>query len=110
MPNWVVPSIAADIWQIPVDQVLAHMQEGKIPSRTEGGFTFVDIEAREPELDARPVIPTPRPVTYRQLTSEELIALHADPSPAKSADPFQQTHWREARRVVGFLRQAPRPD
>ena len=44
MPSWVVPAVAAELWAVPVEQVMADVAAGRIPSRTEGGLLFVDID------------------------------------------------------------------
>lgn len=120
MPTWVVPSIAADIWGVPVSQVLSRMQEGHIASRTEGGFTFVDMDpyGLRPIPKASPR--QTRPTTFRGLSEEELTALHPDSPPIKpvavikapagpieSPPDWEAIHWRDARRVVQRRRKAP---
>jgi hypothetical protein len=53
MPSWVVPAVAAELWAVPLEQVMADAAAGRIPSRTDGGLLFVDIDpvpqASQPE-------------------------------------------------------------
>jgi hypothetical protein len=46
MSCWVVPSLAADIWHIPLEQLWRRIREGEIPTHHEDGFTFVDMASR----------------------------------------------------------------
>src|SRR5436189_1776354 len=48
MSCWVVPTIAADYWQVSLDHVMQGIREGWIASKSEQGFTFVDVM---PEVD-----------------------------------------------------------
>jgi hypothetical protein len=41
MSCWVVPAIAAELWGVTVEHVLARVRAGTIESRREHGFTFV---------------------------------------------------------------------
>ncbi len=64
MPSWVVPSVAAELWGVTVEHVLSEVAAGRIISRTEGEFVFVDVDpnaAAQAEQDAEK-----RPSTYRR--------------------------------------------
>src|SRR5205823_4773016 len=39
MSCWVVPSLAAELWRMPLEQVLKLMRDGLVPSKEEEGFT-----------------------------------------------------------------------
>jgi hypothetical protein len=39
--SWIVPSLAAEMWGVPLDHVIRGIQEGSIASRHEHGFVFV---------------------------------------------------------------------
>lgn len=54
MSCWVVPSIAAEYWRIPVDDILDKVRRNAIPIRREGGFTFVDILPDPPSNQSLP--------------------------------------------------------
>lgn len=113
MPTWVVPSIAADLWRVSVEHVLAKARDGAVPSKTEGGFTFVDIDPFGASPLPKPAAKCDRPSTFRQVTPAELQALHngdADhPSTAEPSATWERTHWRDARTIVQRTRVAPRP-
>ena len=44
MPSWVLPAVAAELWGVTVEHVLAEVSAGRVRSRTEREFTFVDID------------------------------------------------------------------
>jgi hypothetical protein len=112
MSCWVVPSIAAEMWGVSVNHVMEGIRGGKIPSRSELGFTVVDV-APEPDAAARRK-PAERPRTFMPVTPVEMpapIAVSAA-SPAAATldsedDPSLQFDWRQARREVGRLRLRP---
>ena len=80
MPCWVAPSVAAELWGMPLDHVMARVEEGSVLSKTEAGFLFVDIM---PEAQPAPAsVPlTPPPATFMSVSDAELEAL-ALPAPA----------------------------
>src|SRR5438445_10419423 len=78
MPTWVVPSIAAEMWRVPLNDVLGQIQSGSIPAKVEKGFTFVDVDPHGGAPRARSKPPAQRPATYRGLTEQELEALHPE--------------------------------
>ncbi len=51
MPCWVAPSIAAELWGVPVEHVNEQVRNGSIECRQEEGFTFIDVapEPRSPQ-------------------------------------------------------------
>ena len=77
MSCWVVPSIAAELWGVSVPQILAQMNAGKLASKHEKGFTFVDVAQTVFEPD-RQMKFTPAPPTYRVVGQEEIAALLGD--------------------------------
>jgi hypothetical protein len=107
MSSWVVPSIAAELWHVSVESVLARVRSGALPSRTEGGFTFVDIasssqsspqDRQRPQTSAGFQKPLVHPPTFRT------VEVSAPTPPA--FDP-EQIDWRQARSIVGHTRLAP---
>jgi hypothetical protein len=46
MACWMAPSVAADIWGMSVEQVMAGVADGSIPSRLEGNFLFVGMNTQ----------------------------------------------------------------
>lgn len=119
MPTWVVPSIAADLWRVSLDHVLARMHEGAVLSKTENGFTFVDIDPSSGSSSSSSRAAPARPLTYRGLTPAELAALHPDAQEqaeecavATAAEPtpgceWADIDWRDARRQVQRTRRGP---
>ena len=43
MACWVVPSIAAEFWRVPLEHVMDQIRRNAVPVRRENGFTFVDV-------------------------------------------------------------------
>ncbi|MGD0540138.1 MAG: hypothetical protein ABSB33_01340 [Tepidisphaeraceae bacterium] len=120
MSSWVAPAIAAEIWGVSVEHVLAGIADGSIPSHVDGQFLFVDMAgigyARS----------TPRPqIVEPVVTSEELRALTFEPAELAS-DSFAQGEdmmseeedgmspdvgvWRMARQQASRTRQPPRAE
>jgi hypothetical protein len=62
MSCWVVPTIAAELWGVPVDQVLQRVRDGNLPYRVDAGFMFVDVAP-------------PPPPTFTVLSEAEVDAL-----------------------------------
>ena len=104
MSCWVVPSIAAEMWGVSVNQILDGVKSGSIPSKSEQGFTFVDLAPDSPVFVApkpRPALPPPP--TYRILSREEIIALVGDAS-----DEFETDEdWRIGRSEASRMRRPP---
>jgi hypothetical protein len=44
MPGWVLPAVAAELWGVSVEQVMADVAAGRVNSRVEGEFIFVDVQ------------------------------------------------------------------
>jgi hypothetical protein len=84
MPCWVAPAVAAEMWGMPVDHVMAKIRDGAIPSKSEAGFLFVDIMP-EPWAPSSQAPSGPPPETFVAVSDAELEALAtpaAPPAPA----------------------------
>jgi hypothetical protein len=68
MSAWVAPSIAAEIWGISVDQVLAGIADGSVQSYVDGQFLFVDLGRQGLPMT------TPRERKLEAVVTEEEIA------------------------------------
>ena len=79
MSCWVVPAIAAELWGVTLDRILAGVRDGTVPSCVENGFVFVDVA---PAADTPPSSPPAgvRPPTYVTVTrdADEWVT---DPAP-----------------------------
>src|SRR5690348_17077985 len=61
MSCWVVPTIAADLWGCTVENVWAAIRDGRIPTREENGWLFVDAAPHGADI----ALPRPlRPATF----------------------------------------------
>jgi hypothetical protein len=124
MSAWVAPSVAAEMWGISVDEVLAGIADGSIQSYVDGQFLFVDL-GRNSFPKTMPRESKPGPV----VTQEELAALTFQPVerspdslPLESMpvddetlqvtdDDFHDvTNWRTAREQTSRLRRPPTAD
>ena len=71
MACWVVPAIAAELWGVTVNHVLAGVRDGSIGSRQEHGFLFVDA-APGSYTYQRPLRPDePRPPTFVAVEADQ---------------------------------------
>ena len=59
MPSWVVPAVAAELWGVSVEHVLAEVAAGRVISRREGEFLFVDVDPNAAEAAQAQTSPTP---------------------------------------------------
>jgi len=119
MSSWVAPIVAAEIWGISVDQVLAGVANGSIPSMVDGQFLFVDLSGN----GFAHTSPQPTP-TEVEVTEEEFAALTFQPKdsvedcgPMEESEPEgveEAVHdvgsWRTARRESSRLRRPPTAD
>ena len=102
MSCWVAPSLAAELWHIPLEQVMRLIRDGKLPSREDQGFMFVDV-APAPPQPKPPALrrPEDRPTTFIPIDED---AVDDEPDATES-----QTlgDWRAARIKASRTRVAP---
>jgi len=84
MSCWVVPEIAADLWGIPLEQVLERIGDGSVPTKHEGDFVFVDVK---PQL---------------------AMSCDAGMRENVSTVAFQHPRWESFRDQIALLRHPPR--
>jgi hypothetical protein len=101
MSSWVAPAVAAEIWGVSVEEVMRHIADGTVPSRTDGRFLFVDVAATGLPFS------TSRGESQNLVTPQEMTALAAQPSDAGEA-PLDITQWRQVRGRTSQTRRAPR--
>ena len=96
MSCWVVPAVAAELWQMPIGQIVEKAKAGEIPTKTDLGFMLVDVAPNSPKIvhPLRP--PAAAPKTY--VTVEV-------PSEAVSAE--EKLDWRPTRARMRNLRRPP---
>lgn len=87
MACWVVPSIAAEYWRIPLDQVLDRINRNAVPVRHEDGFTFVDV-LPDP-APAQSLSPEQRPPTFSAAPAQPEVR---EPQPAIQINPDWVSH------------------
>jgi hypothetical protein len=124
MPCWVVPAVASEIWHIPVDQIIAAVKAGKVASKQENGFTFIDVAPHAPAMDDAQRPKAQRPITYKVVRSkrpddpiqlprpaeiitpaerESLVGESVEPTESNSA----MGDWRRGRRSATVRRTPP---
>lgn len=105
MSCWVVPTVAAELWGVPVDSILHRMGDGSIPSKHENGFTFIDVAPDSPVIEKPKALRPPPPPTYRVVTREEFRALVGDLMDEDEEDGVE--NWRLGRSEASRMRRPP---
>lgn len=115
MSCWVVPTVAAELWGMPLNAVLEQIREGRIASKTELGFVLVDVAPGSAQSE--PKIRAPKPLTYMSieptqsvLTRAEIDALLEDDSeepPVDDEASEELAEWRQVRANVARQRRRP---
>ena len=72
MSCWVVPSVAAELWGCSVESIMSAIRDGRLCSREENGWTFVDMMPDSPQIQMPQSV---RPPTYEVVSAEEAAAL-----------------------------------
>ena len=81
MSCWVVPTIAAEIWGVPVEHLVQRIRDGELAYRVDEGFMFVDVAPPPPPK-------VEHPPTFTALSEAELEALRdAEAEPVKTPEP-----------------------
>src|SRR5258706_3462134 len=78
MSCWVVPGVAADLWGVPLEQVLEWIRLGQVPSKSDYHFVLVDMAPNSPQAERRQESPPRRMQTFRVITAEELAELEVE--------------------------------
>jgi hypothetical protein len=104
MSCWVVPTVAAELWGIPVDNILHQIRNGSLASKHENGFTFIDVAPHSPVMERPKALRQPPPPTYRVVSHEEFQALVGD---MMTEDEDVMENWRIGRSEAGRMRRPP---
>jgi hypothetical protein len=104
MSCWVVPSVAAELWGCTVDAVLNAIRNGKVPTKDDAGWTFVDVAPESPTLETPKSVRPPTPETYSVISHAESIALNRSQHREESE---MTGDWRKVRKNVAASRRAP---
>jgi hypothetical protein len=109
MSCWVVPSVAAELWGVPVQQILDGVKAGQIPSKTELGRQFIDVAPDSPKIETATIKrhPTLRPPTFTVVSSEEIAALTDTTDQEIDEQSADLGDWHTARRIAQDRRRAP---
>src|SRR5256885_12932203 len=98
MSCWVVPSVAAELWGCTVDAVLNAIRNGKVPTKQDEGWTFVDVAPESPTLATPKSVRPPTPETYSVISQAESIALNQSPQVEEESE--MTGDWRKVRKNV----------
>ena len=111
MSCWVVPTLAAELWRMPLEQVLKLMRDGCVPTKQEEGFTFIDVAPDSPKLAAPLRKPEQRPPTFIPAADEqdvEIVVMDDDLSDLQSDEESSSFgDWRAARQRISLTRVGP---
>jgi hypothetical protein len=117
MPSWVVPSVAAEIWGMTVEQILRKIQAGELEVMRDNGWVFVNVAPGGPMINPIKRVPrSERPRTYTVVTREEeealrvtesVVELEEEPHPDPEPEVSTFTNWRKARQRTARIRLAP---
>src|SRR5947208_14412532 len=88
MSCWVVPSLAAEIWRIPLHEIMQRIKDGLLPVKQEDGFTFVDVAPQGPRIGQPNLPPDKRPATFTIAASDEETPIEDELGPL---DPEEST-------------------
>ena len=105
MSCWVVPTIAAELWGVSVQQILEGMENGHIPSKQELGRTFVDVAPESPKIQTPAQMRPAVPPTYTVVSNEEMDARMSDET--EDQQTIDLGDWREAREGAEKRRRPP---
>jgi hypothetical protein len=98
--------VAAELWSIPLADVLERIRTGKIPSKTDLGFVLVDAMPGGPKVRKIREPGTP-PRTFVEMEVDDALEAAVppcdDPEPAVVLESFD---WRR-RAAVGRTRRGP---
>ena len=92
MASWVSPSVAADMWKMPVSEILARADRGELMTNEEGGFTFVNVDSMPVNSAGKSRLTPP---TFSMVTKLEELAL------------LESIDIATARRIVAQTRRRP---
>lgn len=109
MSCWVVPSLAAELWRMPLEQVMKLVREGAVPTKEEEGFTFIDVAPNSPKMAPAHLAHESRPPTFIPAADEDdvdLILIEAEDEVADE-ESGDLGDWRAARARISLTRIGP---
>jgi len=107
MSCWVVPTLAAELWRMPLDQVMRLVREGAVPSKEEEGFTFIDVAPNSPKLEPPILKPEHRPPTFLPAAHDDDIDVILVEAESEDEASDELGDWRAARARISLTRIGP---
>jgi hypothetical protein len=90
MGCWAVPTVAAEVWGVPLQTVLEAIENGSLLSRVDAGMVVVDVHPMGIGAARRRI--DQRPPTFNIVTHEELTALQDSPDDTPDLPPPSSRH------------------
>jgi hypothetical protein len=86
MACWVVPSVAAELWDCHIDRITNAIRDGHLKTREENGWMFVDVAPASPVMETGKALWAGSPWTHDVVSREEMEAL-SEPMPIQNDTP-----------------------
>jgi hypothetical protein len=114
MSCWVVPALAAELWRMPLEQVMKLVRDGAVPTKQDEGFTFIDVAPLSPKIDSPSLKPGHRPPTFIPAADDADVDLVIRPEEgwdedagSDATESYKFGDWRSARAKVSITRIGP---
>jgi hypothetical protein len=107
MSCWVVPSLAAELWRMPLEQVMRLISQGAVPTKQEEGFTFIDVAPDSPKITSPMLKAEHRPATFIPAAHDDDIDMLIDEEVAITEEENTFGDWRAARARISLTRIGP---
>lgn len=103
MSCWVVPSVAADLWGMRIEDLMESIRRGEVPSREEYHFLLVDVAPDSPQM------PPPQPYKAKPASPATFATLAVDEDEMEEEDASAggPLNFRAARQKAARHRRRP---
>lgn len=91
MPCWVVPTVAAELWECHIDRITNAIRDGNLKTKEEAGWMFVDIAPNSPVMETGTAKWAGSPWTMDVVSREEMDAL-SQPIVVQEDAPVQEEY------------------
>jgi|GEM_PF-2689558 len=88
MACWVVPTVAAELWECHIDRITNAIRDGQLKTKEEAGWMFVDVAPDSPVMETGMARWAASPWASAVVSSQEINAL--------AGTDEQQQPWQEA--------------
>ena len=91
MPCWVVPTVAAELWECHIDRIHNAIRDGHLKTKEEAGWMFVDVAPNSPVMETGTARWAASPWAAAVVSRDEMDAL-SEPIVAQEEMPAQEEH------------------